>query len=346
MDNSFSYPVSKLFGNITVDLKKYPSAAIPESISNGLDNPIIIKDQGGIITDTAGISDYIKYDDQTRRFHVELSEAYCQFLWLLCDIAIRSIDYMIAVKECIKEGRNITDLINANLEILSGNVNVVKLLKSYQINVPTDKFIEQIERQNELLQNKDFTNQMISECIMLDMLTGKCTLNLTFFKEIEEQIKTKYGKVVNSAFVKGISFVLLHENAHLMFGHLDKKTYELQDEENADSSAFWTMYSDINNEEKFSVGVGLICLMFSFLFLNPTMTPGSIPYPREDKRIQNIYNLLSADNPKYSQITIHLFNLWAAINKVSDFPKINIEDSQGVNKIISFLDSKYTGNID
>ena len=342
MENSFSYPISKLYGNITLDLKKYPSAAIPESIRNGLDNPITITDQGGVITDTAGINDYIRYDDQARRFYVELSEAYCQFLWLLCDIAIRSIDYKIAVNECIKNGKTIGDLINDNLEILSGNINVDDLLKSYKIDVPPNKFIEQIERQNELLQNKDFTNQMISECVMLDMLTGKCPLNLTFFEEIEDQIKTKYGLIVNSAFVKGISFVLLHENAHLMFRHLDKNTYEVQDEENADFSAFWTMYSDINKEEKFSVGVGLICLMFSFLFLNPTMNSGPIPYPREDKRIEYIYNFLSADNPKYSQITIHLFNLWATINNIQDFPKINIEDPQGVKKIISFLSERYS----
>ena len=83
-----------------------------------------------------------------------------------------------------------------------------------------------------------------------------------------------------------LEFVLFFytKASHFALGHLDKVSPAIQDEVEADFSSFGSIYSDISENEKFSANCGVLCALFSLLYLNPTIEPDNI-HPTEDERI-------------------------------------------------------------
>lgn len=94
------FPVLRLEENIKLDLRKYASAKIRESVESTLENEILYTDLDGIIDKTAYIS-VIKYmpDTNERICQTTISVAYLQYLWIICDIAIRTYDRVMATTE-------------------------------------------------------------------------------------------------------------------------------------------------------------------------------------------------------------------------------------------------------
>lgn len=82
------YPIHTLNANITAILSKIITADIPGCINNGLSNEIRFIDECSYITCPAEIVP----SGLNGECYVKLSSAYCQFLWLLCDITLKTID--------------------------------------------------------------------------------------------------------------------------------------------------------------------------------------------------------------------------------------------------------------
>ena len=154
---------------------------------------------------------------------------------------------------------------------------------------------------------------------MLHELTNNKEFYIDHFSEIN--IKTLYGERINSVYCFGICFILLHELSHF---------------------SFWSIYSDISEDEGFSANCGILCALFSLLFLNPRMESDGI-HPSEDDRIIAIYNIIKGDTQKYTILLVSLFTYWAKFYNIRDFPKDLQSTEEPIDKIKSFL-SNYKKN--
>lgn len=197
-----------------------------------------------------------------------------------------------------------------------------------------EQYIDYLKRIPELLNTTEFCRQQEYYMKLLSELTNKETFSLDDFSDVN--IKTPYGEKINSVYCFGICFILLHEASHFSLGHMDKESCAIQDEKDADFSSFWSIYSDILESEKFSANCGVLCALFSLLYLNPKIESDNI-HPTEDDRIFKVYECIKKDSPKYTVLLVHFFMYWAKIYQIDGFPTNlqNTEDS--VDKIKNFL---------
>lgn len=329
MNNLF--PVLALNSNITQFIKKIPSAGISENIKERLNNDIRFIDQNSPISDVAQI---VKSPlDGTCR--VSLSAAYCQYLWLMCAIIIREIDLSVVKEECKRCGITLEQFIESSKQVVSLSQEQVsqQILSEYKgINI--EQYIDYLKRIPELLNSTEFSCQQEYYMKLLSELTGKEEFYLDDFSAIN--INTPYGQKINSVYCFGICFILLHEASHFSLGHMDKESCAIQDEKDADLSSFWSIYSDIPESEKFSANCGVLCALFSLLYLNPKIESDNI-HPTEDDRILAVYECIKKDNPKYTVLLVQFFMYWAKNCQIDGFPTNlqNTEDS--VDKIKDFL---------
>lgn len=117
----------------------------------------------------------------------------------------------------------------------------------------------------------------------------------------------------------------------------------MSDEQDADAAAFWMMFSDLDKEEKFSANCGILCALFSLLFLNPKMESDGI-HPSEDDRILTVYDAIKADDERYTMILVILFSYWAELYEIKEFPRELLYTEDSVKKIRSFL-SRYKSSL-
>ena len=328
MNNLF--PVLALNSNITQFIKKIPSAGISENIKEGLNNDINFINQDRPISDVAQI---VKFPmDETCR--VSLSAAYCQYLWLMCAIIIREIDLSVVIEECKRCGITLEQFIEGSKQAVSlSQEQVSQQIPSEYKGINIEQYIDYLKRIPELLNITEFCRQQEYYIKLLSELTGKEAFYLDDFSEIN--INTPYGQKINSVYCFGICFILLHEASHFSLGHMDKESCAIQDEKDADFSSFWSIY-DIPESEKFSANCGVLCALFSLLYLNPKIESDNI-HPTEDDRILAVYECIKKDSPKYTVLLVQFFMYWAKIYQIDGFPTNlqNTEDS--VDKIKDFL---------
>lgn len=337
MCQTFTFPVQRLFPNITRDLGKYTSAGIPDSISKGLDNNITILDLGSKCSDVAEVAPYLIDGSLETGYSVSLSAAYCQYLWIICDVAIRSIDYLNTIHIASMSGKSKDKLIIDNEMALSmSDEDLTSLMELYKAQGSVKQFRVQTERINELLKDEKFLSKMERELsLALSLINHDCqTLCPEDFSGLN--MTDGYGLTVNSCLVKGVSFILLHELHHIRLKHLEKATKTPNDETEADDAAFWTMCNDIGDDERFTVVIGILCMLFS-LFIKDSGTPDDKEHPGEDTRVFHILDIVSNDSPKYTWLIIYLFILWSNITGIENFPEVSIYDKDAIEKIKDFL---------
>lgn len=329
--NSRRFPVIGLNGNITQFIKKFPSADIPENVKKGLNNEIRFIDQDGPISDVAKIARF----PTDGKSHVSLSAAYCQYLWLMCSIVIREIDLFVVIEECRQRGITLEQFadFSGQLENLSPE-QISKHIPLEYKGTNIEQNLDYLKRIPELLNTVEFHNCQKKYVKLLSELTGKEKFILEDFSAIN--INTPYGEKINSVYCFGICFVLLHEASHFSLGHIDKESCTIQDEIDADSSSFWSIYSDISETEKFSADCGVLCALFSLLYLNPTIESDNI-HPTEDDRIFAVYESVKEDDPKYTLLLVQLFRYWAGLHQINGFPNDLQNTEESVDKIKSFL---------
>lgn len=328
---SSPFQVIALNGNITQFIKKFPSAGVLDNIKKGLSNDIRLFDEDSPISNVASI---VKFPTDGKSY-VGLSVAYCQFLWLMCSIIIREIDLFVVIEECKRCGISLEQfseyskqLVNLSQEQISKHTR----LEHEGINI--EQYIDYLNRIPELLNTTEFCEQQKYCVRLMSELTKKEEFNLEDFSAIN--IHTQYGEKINSVYCFGICFILLHEASHFSFGHIDKDSCAIQDEFDADSSSFWSIYSDITEPEKFSANCGVLCALFSLLYLNPTIESDNI-HPAEDDRIFAVYDFIKKENPKYTVLLVQLFRYWADLHQIAEFPNDLQNTEESVDKIKCFL---------
>lgn len=327
------FPVQALNKNITDILKSIISADIQNCVKLGLSNEVSFIDVGTNITCPAKIIP----DYTTRGCKVELSAAYCQYLWLTCDIALKSIDVSIIKQECDKEKLNLEEFKKITEQIQQIPIEKVrKLIQQNNPQIDADKYLAYICRMKDLLNEEELSNQLKIENELIMQLIGKsANINLERFNQIN--LHGKYEEIVNSVYCYGIAFILLHELSHFNLGHLNKQNEELEDERDADISAFWNIYNDLDAEIRFTANCGILCTLFSLLYLNPNMEEDGI-HPREDYRIMEIYEQIKDDNNKYTFLVVYMFKCWSIMYNIKGFPNIVSDTAEdAIERIKSFL---------
>lgn len=235
------FPVQALNRNITEILKKITSAGILENVNKGLNNNIEFIDVGKAISNVAEINPINN--------KVIISAAYCQYLWLMCSITIMEIDREVIVKVCEHFGIPLEQFLEDSVTI----INTPKKQIQGQISLKgddIDKYIEYLKTTPELLEEEGYLRRRENYINLLCELTDKEKFDINHFSKID--MKTPYAEKINSVYCFGICFILLHELSHFSLGHLDKNGQSIQDEIDADFDSFWSIYSDISKDEKFS----------------------------------------------------------------------------------------------
>ncbi|WP_277124153.1 hypothetical protein [Capnocytophaga gingivalis] len=331
------FPVQALNRNITEILKKIISADILGNVNKGLNNNIEFIDVGTALSNVAEIAKNTT-DDTSK---VTISAAYCQYLWLMCSITIMKIDREVIAKACEHSEISLKKFLEDTMSIINKPKEQIKKelqLKGYY-NIDVEKYIEYLKTTPELLEEEGYLRRQKYYINLLCELTDKEKFDINHFSKID--MKTPYAEKINSVYCFGICFILLHELSHFSLGHLDKNGQSIQDEIDADFDSFWSIYSDISKDEKFSANCGILCALFSLLFLNPTMESDGI-HPSEEDRIIAIYDNIKSDNPKYTILLVSLFTYWAKFHNIRNFPK-DLQEEEPIDKIKSFL-SNYKKN--
>ena len=321
------YPIHKLDGNIACILQKIVSADIKTNVLKGLHNKIKYIDECSHITNVAEIKGN-NHDAQ-----VYLSSAFCQFLWLLDDIALKQVDFSIIQEECYKN----------NIDVATYKKSTEYLLKTPEVlnvfantyGIDFNQYYEYLKRTTHLLEKSEFKKSIKEDfSLASSLIDSNSTINMTDFNKIN--ITGLYEQLVNSVYCFGIAFILLHELSHFELGHLDKVGEEMLDEINADYAAFWDIYNDLNDRELFSANVGILCALFSLLMLNPNEEDDGI-HPKESDRIFFILDQISSDNPKYSVLVDKFFKMWAKCYNIQNFPNVEDNVDESLKQIRSFM---------
>ena len=323
------YPIHKLDGNITRILQKIVSADIKTNVLKGLLNEIKYIDECSHITNVAEIKGN-NHDAQ-----VYLSSAFCQFLWLLDDIALKQIDFSIIQEECYKNNIDVATY-KKSTEYLLKNPGVLNVFAN-TYGVDFNQYYEYLKRTTHLLEKSEFEKSIKEDfSLASSLIDSNSTINMTDFNKIN--ITGLYEQLVNSVYCFGIAFILLHELSHFELGHLDKVEQEMQDEENADYAAFWNIYNDLKGRELFSANIGILCALFSLLMLNPKMEDDGV-HPKESDRIFSILDQVGFDNYKYSVLVDKLFKMWAMFYKIQNFPNVEDDVDKSLKQIRLFMNN-------
>lgn len=323
------YPVQKLDKNITLSFKKIISSDIYSNIESGLENEIRLIDIEEHISDVASIV----RDPLTGKDVVTLSVAYCQFFWLIADVSLKTLDRLIIEESCAAAGCAIKQFRQCIENINTKQSDFRNLDWTQYVNIDVNKYLSYLQTVPEILVD-DFWKQMDEEYAhAISIISPNIDIDIEAIKAYD--IKSKYHERVNAVYCYGIAFILLHELSHHALGHTSNEQQK-DDEENADMSAFWSIFSDITGEESFSANVGMLLVFYSFMYLNPDLTEDDA-HPREDKRLFAIFDVIVDENEKYTTLLVKCLDIWAKLNNIKDYP-LNLPcEKESIKKIKDFF---------
>ncbi len=325
------FPIHRLNQQVSEKLAKIVSANIPGNINKGLRNEVSLIDEGTGITDCA----YITRDSSTGDIFVTLSAAFMQYVWLLNDIALKSIDLSTIMQECNRLGLDIETYVKSSE--LVATMTPEELAEKCQLPQDVDplQYIDFIKRTLPLLDFESHKKKCKYEATLIQRLCDK-TEKFTDKDFTDIDLNAGYEEKVNSVYCYSIAFAMLHELSHFQLGHFTTNVLKQGFEKDADLNAFQCVFTDLDAQEKFTAMVGILCLLFALLMLNPTMKEDGI-HPREDKRIFEIYNKVASENPKYTVLLVRMFNFWASVYNIAGYPVTTDDSEDSLNKIRAFL---------
>lgn len=284
-------PIEYLSLRVTEKIQSLPSLGVKEEIKHGL-NPIIeyndsIKCIGGISADGS----------------VTISKPFCQFFWILCNIALRIHDSASVSGEFQKMDATQQSAFLKFLEIDSFGTLYFRQVISWDDNL---KIVSELE------------------CIIQDILAGKMDEAVIYTNQYASDLTSPLGTITNSLYCYGIAFIALHEFSHFSLGHDLNIDGTTQDEIDADANAFWALFCDLTGPEKHTAMMGVICVLAALMFINPTLGKDGI-HPQENERLRTFYDLVFNEEQKesYRQMLIMILTTWAICFQIKDFPKVS-----------------------
>ncbi len=311
------YPIHRLNPNITLILSKVSSIDIRDCLDKGLSNDIFFVEDGSNVKE---VSEIIP-SGIDGKCYVRLSSAYCQYLWLICNLALKTIDLANVCQVCREFGISLADynnIVGTVLDIPKEELQI--MLESNAQDIDAERFIGFLDRITHLTDIGKTKKELELTCKMIAELTGNCS-KIDTGKYSQIDFNGPYEELVNAMYCYGITFILLHELSHFTLGHIGKPE-EYGEETDADMTAFWDIYSSFEKEEQFTAVCGILSVLFSLLYLNDDMSGDGI-HPREDQRIFSILENIKNDNDKYKILTLHMFGIWAKIHDVKEYPSYN-----------------------
>lgn len=313
------FPVFRLNDAITKVIAKITSIDIKNGIENGLDPEIHFKDDRGPITTIAEIHEF----SLDKRHYVVVSAAYAQFLWMMCDIAFRIHDSIAIQSEF--EQFNAEDQM-AFISHLCDDNEESRYLK------------ELFSLKSVLKYCADSTNRIIT-------LFNKSVTDKELKDLYDYDMTSTIGEKVNSLYVYAMVFILLHEFSHHSLGHDFDSAGSVCEENEADETAFWSIYSDLEDKERRTAKRGILSALVSLLFLNTDLKDDGI-HPKPIERIFEYYDLMQKEGENYAPLLCYLFYVWAVYVNDMDMPKFDESENylELLEKIKMYLMEKEKRN--
>ncbi len=310
------FSVFRLSHAITEKMAIIVSLDIVQGIKDGLDNEIHFIDQeGGPVNCIAEIkeSSVILTKDRPKRY-VTISAAFTQVLWMICDIVLRNHD-SIAINEEINS-------MSAEQYIQFQNV--------LKVDSPFTKFLKSlISEQNTFAYSAKQIN-------MIEVIMNRCLAETEMDVLYMYDMESDFGVRVNSMYVYAMTFNLLHEFSHHSLNHILNNEGTLEEEVTADQSAFWGMFSDLEDSEHNTAMIGVVCSLISMIFQNTNLEDDHI-HPLPVERIFTYYDLVKDENPKIAGLLVNLFYAWAVYTHNEDMPKQNGTYEDTLNLIRKYI---------
>ena len=312
------FPVFRLNDAITEVMDKIISIDIKNGIENGLDPEIHFVDEQGPITTVAEIK-----EDLDKTYHVVISEAYAQFLWLMCDIAFR-IHESIAIRTEFKQS----------------NAEEQKMFISHLCD---DN--EESRYMKELFCLESVLKYCADSTDRIKTLFNKCVGDEELKELYGYDMTSTIGEKVNSLYVYAMVFILLHEFSHHSLKHDFNSSGSVSEENEADENAFWSIYSDLEGKKKRTAKRGILCALVSLLFLNKDLKDDGI-HPKPIERIFKYYDLMQEEGEDYAPLLCYLFYIWAVYAKDKDMPTMENSTEYGelLEKMKKYLLEKESQN--
>ena len=299
------FPVLRLNGNITEALRDIYLISIPKNIAEGVDNEVKVIDKHGKCTCPAAISPYLSRIDNKIHYSVEISAAFAQSLWILCQSALWLHDQLAIMDELNRLPINKKQLLDFIVQEKS-HPKYAEMLAYLKATLTETVDIE-------------FNHKFIK--VILSKQLDEDEVELLYLYPMCSPI----GAHVNTLYIYGMAFALLHEMAHHDLGQDFTKDGTLAEELEADELAFMTLDHDLDGKKLNSAMYGLICLLTCLVFVSPSLLGDGI-HPLPFKRIFTYYHKIKDAYPKSTFFLRSIFFLWAnyinnqeLVSKVIDF---------------------------
>jgi len=292
------FPVLLLNPNITDAISKIVSIGIADGIKEGLDSQIHLVDEEGPVSTVAEITEFSAFLNLEYKRKVSVSAAYMQVLWIICNIALKNND-AIAVE---------VEVDNMSPE------EKEQFYKGLEVDTPETRY------QKILLDKKAIFRQSAKEVDLIELICSKKLSEAEMDIVHQLDMKSVSGTSTNSMYIYAMTFCLLHEFSHHLLGQDFSKEATLEEEVAADQSAFWSMYSDLDDNLKLTAMYGIMCSLVSLLFINSELKDDGI-HPKPVERIFVYYELIKDENPKYAGLLCHLLYTWAVYTRDDNMPK-------------------------
>ena len=303
------FPVICLNNQIIEKLKELNSIGIRTLLQEGLKKIIDFNEFNGHIKVPAEINSLNS---------IKISIAYCQFLWGISYVALNVYDCNIIQNELRKSPTLKDDLIK-EYEKAKNELGEEDRLRELRAANYVNKYLDE--------------SKVFKDCYKvfergLSLLNNEVT-DFTEFYDIQNALDESNEKV-NGIYLYAVLFILIHEISHFSLGH-NKSTIE--SEYAADSDAFWTLNSDLNDEEKTSANIGMLTALCSLLFLDKNLNGGNSHPDNDDRIIATLRNIIE-DNNHYLGFVITIFKMWAYTYNIQEIEALN---SKSYNSNLEYL---------
>ncbi|MFA6200044.1 MAG: hypothetical protein WC679_06550 [Bacteroidales bacterium] len=296
------FPVMSLNHQIIEKLEKLDSIGIKNLIEKGLNKTITFTEFQESIKNPAEIKKEIS-DENHSIDSIFLSAAYCQFLWTISYVALN-------VYDC----NNVNDELKNNPTYKDDLINEREHANKIIVNISSkelkEKCLEVINKVDHIYKYID-KDKVFNEChdVFIEgmKLTDKNNTKIDIKRYYElTSVFTKGNEKVNGIYLYAVLFVLIHEIQHFSLEHLEST---IDNEFEADSASFWTLFSDVEENEKTTANIGVLVGLCSLIFINDLDGGGT--HPDNDDRIMEVLKNIIEENPHYTGLVTTIFNMWA-----------------------------------
>lgn len=298
------FPVVALNGNIMSLLTDKLGPILAPTIMGRLNNNVEPFDREGPITDVASVGpDPLNPE----RLQVRLSEAFCQYLWLLIDVTFPSIDAGIVSQAFIAEGQNPADFY-AGARMLRDmpRQDALNIIRASSSAMDAERMLEYLIRMAN--ENESATKERRGLEVELcgQLLDDGNPINWAGFESLD--LNSDYSVLSNGVYIGAVAAILLHEFAHAKLDHFAAAGPQTALECEADEWSWNALLGHLTGNERFTAACGVLMALFTGYIRNPALKPSNT-HPRADVRIFDFLDRYSSPDDKLQVLAVANFKL-------------------------------------